>query len=278
MPKLWFAVFVALVAAPAAHAHDRWEYVLDSSSDDNSSTLNFLQHGVVQVHHDLDSAFDFDQDWFAVKASARHSYEARVNGGIMYWSTTCTGGACPRFDRVNPIGDVLTIGQLTQDDAPIVINRGSSGPQNAGRGMTVRWIADATDVGFLRARSDEFTLLGPEVTYDVSFRDTTYFAPRWNNSGTQVSVLIVQNLTSSTVTGQIDFFNAAGALLASSPLNLAANAVQILSAGSVPGLAGLSGSASIAHLGGYGALSGKVVSLEPATGFTFDTSFTPLPR
>jgi hypothetical protein len=278
MPKISFAVVVAFLAAQAVHAHDRWEYVLGSASDDNSSTFNFLQHGVVQVQHDLHSELDFDQDWFAFKASTRHSYEARVNGGIMYWSTTCTGGACPRFDRVSPAGAVLTIGQLSADDVPIVINRGSTGPQNASRGMTVRWIADATEVGYLRARTDEATLLGPEVSYDVSFRDTTYFAPRWNNSGTQVSVLMVQNMTAIAVTGQIDFYNAAGSLLASVPLNVAADGVQVLSAASVPGLAGLSGSATIAHLGGYGALSGKIVSLEPATGFTFDTNFTPLPR
>jgi hypothetical protein len=32
----------------------------------------------------------------------------------------------------------------------------------------------------------------------------------------------------------------------------------------------------IAHVGGYGALSGKAVSLEPSTGFTFDTAMTPI--
>ena len=37
-------------------------------------------------------------------------------------------------------------------------------------------------------------------------------------------------------------------------------------------------SAAITHLGGYGALTGKAVALEPATGFTFDTEVHPLPR
>jgi hypothetical protein len=46
----------------------------------------------------------------------------------------------------------------------------------------------------------------------------------------------------------------------------------------VPGLAGQSGAAEIAQMGGYGALTGKAVALEPATGFTFDTSIVALPR
>lgn len=36
-------------------------------------------------------------------------------------------------------------------------------------------------------------------------------------------------------------------------------------------LAGKSGSAAVAHMGGMAALVGKAVALEPATGSTFDT-------
>jgi hypothetical protein len=46
----------------------------------------------------------------------------------------------------------------------------------------------------------------------------------------------------------------------------------------IPVLLGQSGSVTIAQLGGYGALAGKGVALEPSTGFTFDAAFTPLPR
>jgi hypothetical protein len=143
--------------------------------------------------------------------------------------------------------------------------------------MTVRWVASATDVAYLRARSDSYVLLGPETFYDVSFRDTTYFAPRFNNSGSQVSVVIVQNLKGTAVNGDISFFDASGTLLGSLPIALGPNALYVLNTAAAPGLAGQSGSASIAHLGGYGALAGKVVALEPATGFTFDTAFTPVP-
>ena len=272
-------VLLTLATAQAAAAHDRWEYVAYNSTDDDSSTLNFLQHGAVQVQHDLHSVFGppRDEDWFAFKMTARHSYESRVNSGIMYWGTGCTGGACPRFDRVSSSGTILTTGQLSVDDAPVVINRSSTGPQNASRGMTVRWIADATEIGFVRARSDEFTYFDPAVFYDISFRDTTYFGPRWNSSGNQVSVVIVQNTTASPVTGAIDFYNAAGTLLGTANLDVPGRGAQLVSTASIVTLAGQSGSLTVAHTGGYGALAGKVVSLEPSTGFTFDTALAPLP-
>src|SRR5436190_22548866 len=103
-------VLLTLTAAQAATAHDRWEYVAYNSTDDDSSTLNFVRHGTVQVQHDLQSlpTQPDDEDWFAFKTTARHSYEARVSSGIMYWGTACTGGGCPAFDRVSPTGPVLT--------------------------------------------------------------------------------------------------------------------------------------------------------------------------
>jgi hypothetical protein len=78
------------------------------------------------------------------------------------------------------------------------------------------------------------------------------------------------------VTGSIHFFDAAGALVATAPLNVPATGLQVLPTSTVGGLAGLSGSAVITHTGEYGTLSGKAVALEPATGFSFDTPFSPL--
>jgi hypothetical protein len=271
-------VLLALAAAQAAAAHDRWEYVVYNASDDDSTTLNFLQHGAHQVGHDLQDAGTgpAEEDWYTFRQVARHSYEARVNGGNMYWGVACTP-ACPRFDRVTETDTILTAGAVTTDDSLAVVNRGSSGPQIVGRGMTVRWVADTGGTGWVRARTDLFTLLGPDMPYDITFRDTTYFVPRWNNSGTQVSVFIVQNTSFDPVMGTIDFHNAAGALLASASLNVPADGVQVVSTASIPALAGQSGSATISHVGGYGTFAGKVVSLEPSTGFTFDTALTPLP-
>jgi hypothetical protein len=41
---------------------------------------------------------------------------------------------------------------------------------------------------------------------------------------------------------------------------------------------GQRGSITVSHDGGYGALTGKAVALESATGFSFDSPMAPRPR
>jgi hypothetical protein len=48
--------------------------------------------------------------------------------------------------------------------------------------------------------------------------------------------------------------------------------------GSVTVLAGRSGSITLTHDGPYGALAGKAVAVEPATGASFDSPLTYKPR
>jgi hypothetical protein len=52
---------------------------------------------------------------------------------------------------------------------------------------------------------------------------------------------------------------------------LGAKQLLVLNTSTVSGVAGQSGSMTVAHDGPFGALSGKAVAVEPATGFTFDT-------
>jgi len=51
-----------------------------------------------------------------------------------------------------------------------------------------------------------------------------------------------------------------------------------LNTSGVPGVAGQAGTITLSHDGPYGALVGKAVALEPATGFTFDTALAPRQR
>jgi hypothetical protein len=159
---------------------------------------------------------------------------------------------------VDPGGVVLVAG--TSDGVP-------------GTSSSVRWIG-ADQTTRLRALSNT-GLTG--LTYDLGVWDTTYFVPRFNNTGTQATVVIVQNTRPFAVLGQIDFFNGAGTHLHTQPFSLAANAAFVFVTTSAPALQNVSGSASVAHDGGYGGLTGKAVALEPSTGFTFDTPLTPLP-
>jgi hypothetical protein len=250
-----------LLLPVAGGADDRWE-AGSFTTDDSNTTHNELVPGTVQKGHDLQGAPD--QDWMVFRAKARHSYEARVSSGSTIWTTPVCGN-CATFDRVDSTGIVLTAGLA--DGAA-----NSFQPST----LTVRWISFASGDEFLRAVGQtNFTALD---TYDVELYDTTYLLPRFNNSATQVTVLLVQNTTDATVTGNIDFYNPSGLLLGSQPMNLAAQGLLVLNTATVGGVAGQGGSAAIAHLGGYGALAGKAVALEPATGFTFDTELRPLPR
>ncbi|MET0552523.1 MAG: hypothetical protein ABW221_05770 [Vicinamibacteria bacterium] len=255
---------LGLFAGGAARADDPWE----PGSDDGPNGWNMLRHGVVQRGHDLQGTPAApDRDWMKIVTKARHSYEARVSG--MYWDDGCSIAACPRFDRVDTAGAVLTAGSASSEDVDL-------GTATIGR--TVRWIAEAGAAERLLATGDLVAPLGPDSVYDVVYYDTTLFVPRWNNTATQTTVLLLQNTTDTAVTGSAYFHDAAGALLATVPVQVPPQGVQVTATGSIPALAGRSGSAQVAQLGGYGALAGKAVALEPATGFTFDTLVTPVPR
>ena len=87
-------------------------------------------------------------------------------------------------------------------------------------------------------------------------------------------MLIVQNTTSwiRPIAGTVYFWAAGGVpLLGSATFSLVANEALVLNTSTVPGVAGQSGTITIAHDGGYGNLAIKSVALEPATGFSFDS-------
>lgn len=112
---------------------------------------------------------------------------------------------------------------------------------------------------------------GPDDTYRIRAYETTYTVPRFNNSGSQVTVLVVQNPGAVTTSGHIHFWSAAGAPLAHRDFSLPPRQLLVLLTSSVPGLAGTSGTITLSHDGPYGALTGKTVALEPSTGFSFDS-------
>jgi hypothetical protein len=106
-------------------------------------------------------------------------------------------------------------------------------------------------------------------SYRIRFYETTYTVPRFNNSGTQSTILLVQNATDRTCIVAYYFMAADGSVLASSGSELTPRELEVVATATlVPGQAG---SVRIGHTCGYGGLSGKAVAVEPATGFTFDT-------
>jgi hypothetical protein len=131
----------------------------------------------------------------------------------------------------------------------------------------------------IRVRSTACTTdCGADDVYRLRVYETTAAVPRFNNSASQVTVLILQNTTDRALTGNADFWNAAGLRLATVPLSIPPRGTLVTNTGSVAGLDLQSGSITLTHDGRYGALAGKAVALEPATGFSFDSQLGYKPR
>jgi hypothetical protein len=261
----------AVMICSGLAADDKWEISPGFYPDDHPlGTPNQLIHGAVQTH-DVEgpevAATLTDQDFSYVRAKARHSYEVRLFSTNTCFQANTT--VCGTLDRVASNGITVLTPGMEPD--------GRSANGDSAGWMALRWTAGADQSDVIRVNGYRGVGTGSVNQYDIQMLDTTYLVPRWNNSGTQVTVFLVQNGSASPVAGSIFFYSAGGALLHAQPLSLAANGLQVVSTAGIPALAGASGSAAIAHDGTYGALAGKAVALEPSTGFTFDTLIAPIP-
>ena len=245
------AVFCGLAAGVGtARGADEWE------GGDNSCTTTgaTLAHGVRQTHDLEGAAPAFDVDWALVQQRAYRSYEVRLASSTLTFAQTSTLqlSACPTG--------------VLQAAVPF---EGA-----AWDAVGLRWLS--TGDGSVYTRTTAGSTQTARSRYEIQLLETTYACPRFNNSATQQTILLVQNTRAETVTGQIHFFRADGTLRHSEPFTIAARGLLVLNTSAVAALAGQSGSALVAHDGGYGALAGKAVSLEPATGFAFDTLLAPI--
>jgi hypothetical protein len=115
--------------------------------------------------------------------------------------------------------------------------------------------------------------------YALRARETTYSIPRFNNGGSQATVLLLQNPTPSIVQVTAYLWSEGGALIgAHGPVDIAAHGLLVLDTRAVPGAASAAGSITIVHDAPYGALAGKAVAVEPGTGFAFDSPMEPRPH
>ena len=264
-----------LLVAGAANANDRWDAGAPDCGDNTFdgamlvAPCNQLLHGRPQEHDVQATSPTRDIDFSVVETKARHSYEVVVHSA----STTLgfTGNsAATRANRINAGGAILT-SSIAPD--------GAMRYSDTGGWLAIRWIGGASNQrDYIRVEGMGYQSPNSNSRYVIELLDTTYFIPRFNNSGSQVTVLLIQNTKPDAVTGSIFFYSAAGALLHTEPLSVPVAGLQIVSTSSIGALAGQSGSVTIAHLGGYGALAAKAVALEPATGFSFDTIAMPVPR
>jgi hypothetical protein len=245
------------VLGVTVHAHDVWDL---TGNDDNSSTRSEIAPGALQVHDMQGDAGVADQDWFRISQKPFSSYEVLVDG--------LTGGLSPV--PVTVPGTELTV-QLVRQFSTVPSN-----PLGASGSARVLYFRNETAVPI----ENEFVRVANPLCagaclaneqYRIRLFDTTYGIPRYNNSGSQVTILVVQNTSDRTVFMNAFFLNTAGSLLYAHSQNLTPFGTAIFNSSTIGALAGTSGSIIVQNDGRYGVLTGKAVSLEPTTGFTFDT-------
>ena len=205
--------------------------------------------------------------WYRFGQRARSSYEAVVD------ATSGDVGAAYGLELKRIAPDLVTV----RDHGVAV----TPGPLGVGRSKTMRW-RNLENFGvhgeFITVNSVSCTTnCGPDDVYRIRFYDTTYAVPRFNNTSSQVTVLTIQNVGSRSFGGTVDFWDANGALIGSQPFFVLEPRASFVLNTSLA-MPDKSGSMTIMHEGGYGDLVGKAVSIEPATGFSFDTPIVPRPR
>jgi hypothetical protein len=247
-----------LLWAGAVHA-DVWDIASPGGDDTGFNIRNELTHGAVQVH-DLGARPGpvADEDWIRLALGRASSYEVVLDsfsGELSLATTVDLYG----FDTT-----VLASAVAIGGPAKILTYESTSPTTTTGGRLRVH----GAECGTTCDENDQYTL---------RFRETTYSVSRFNNSGSQRTLLILQAphaFDNLQLSGHIYFWTTAGAIaapLAVTTFTLDSHSSLVLNTSTVPGLAGQSGSITISHTGPYGILDGKAVSIEPATGFSFDT-------
>jgi hypothetical protein len=255
---LSIALAASVLAVPGAQARDIWDL---TGNDNNANTRSEIAPGALQVHDMEAVAAIADQDWFRISQKPYSSYEVLVDG--------LTGGLAP----------VPVTVPGTELGVHLVYGGGSVVPSNAlGASGSARVLYFRNETGTVND-NDRIRVSNPLCAgaclateqYRIRLFDTTYGISRFNNSATQVTVLVIQNTSDRTVYFNAHFFDANGVIQGTYSQNIAAFGAAVLNTTTVPGVAGKSGSIIVNNDGRYGVLTGKAVALEPATGFAFDT-------
>jgi len=257
--RIVVALGLALAAAGWAGA-DVWD-VQTNSDNAAGTTQNELVHGADQIH-DLGALAGGtlpDQDWYRIGQKAFASYEVIVD------ATSGDIGAGVLLQRMDNGGGVV------QTAAAVTPGLNYS--------QSLRWMnTSATEVidQYVRVMSSSCTTdCGPDDVYRLRAFETTQSIPRFNNSASQITVLLIQNPSGYTINGNVYFWRTDGTQVPGSPVpfTLLAKTNLVLNTASVAN--GTGGSITVASDGRYGDLSGKTVALEPITGFSFDSPMVP---
>jgi glucose/arabinose dehydrogenase len=225
--------------------------------DDDAGSLSMLE-----VSHRTDLSADLSggtADLYRISQRPLASYEVVLDA--------VSGDAVPG----------LLLERLASDNSTVVQ---TAGPVGTGSALSLRWenpFSATVNNEHIRVRSPACgSGCGTDDVYRLRVYDTSLSAARFNNAGSQITVLVVQNPSAQAVSGHVHFWSVSGTLLASPSFTLSPHAVLVLNTASLPALQAKGGSLTVSHDGAYGAVTGKTVALEPATGFSFDSPLEPL--
>lgn len=256
-PNERFLVRLSAASGASVSQPDGWVTIVD---DDAGAAPR------QEVSHGLASRRDFagtPQHQYALRQERYASYEVVVDAPFGRGG----GPQGPQLARVAA-------------DGTTVVQQGAA--VGTGHARQLRFLNDtgaAQEAQFVRVQAGSCTTgCTTGDGYRIRAYDTTYTIPRFNNSATQGTVVVVHNPTARTVALRLRFWSPTGALLFTQSQNVAARGVYTLASNGVPALQGQSGSVTIANDAGYGELDGKAVALEPALGYSFDTPMLPRPR
>jgi hypothetical protein len=199
------------LAAPATA--DVWDVGPPGSNADNSlvSTLNVFAHGALQLHDlaGLTTPTTIcpappcpDRDWYVVLSSAYTSHEVIIEAVS---PNAAPGLAPPGLTRHDAAGTLLQQAQIlgTGTIAPsATASLRWEGPGLGGVDYVAVAQVDPPSCGALCDSTAQYTL---------RYYETTGAIPRFNNSGGQVTVVILQNTSNDPpptgiITGNINFF------------------------------------------------------------------------
>jgi len=197
-----------------------------------------------------------DWDEFKISQKPYSSYEAVVD--------STSGDIGPTLSVTRVIAGTTTALQ-------------SSVPVGVGFSRSIRWMNTTAAVinnEAIRVVSGQCTTnCGPDDVYMIRGYETTYSIPRFNNAGTQITVLLLQNPNNYVINAIAYFWNTSGVQQGSQSFVLGPKQVVVFNTATVA--PGVGGSVTIAHDGRYGDLAAKTVALEPSTGFSFDSPALP---
>jgi len=244
----------------------------DPDPDNNTdSAVTSVGRKDGELTHGTNEVFDLaalpgpvgDEDVFRMVQKPYSSYEIVVDAT----SGDIGAGNGPLLERVD--SDGVTILQ-------------SSVPVGAGLSRSLRWMngtPQEVESQTIRVRSAGCTTdCGPDDVYRIRAYETTYSIPRFNNTGTQVTVLVLQNSTDDVMGGSAYFWDSSGTLVGTVVFDVSGRKTVVFNTSAIPGVNGVAGTITVANTMRYGEIAGKTVALEPATGFSFDTPLLPRPR